>query len=148
MLGTGQQEVYIKINREKVMEYDTSELDNLISMYIDNIYNIQKSIGHKEQDKLKQHNVELVEFCLIPHLPKLTLSIVIKILKKDSSDIIIKVLAAGEIDGILTQHGINIIEDIEYEAKQNRTFRELLKYVWQGDISDDIYQRVQKVSRS
>lgn len=54
-------------------------------------------------------------------------------------------LAAGPLEDILSYHGEQFIERVEEEAKKNSKFAWLLGGVWRFQMSDEIWERVQKV---
>lgn len=53
------------------------------------------------------------------------------------------ILAAGPLEDLLSYHGQAFIERVEIEAKQNKDFAWLLGGVWQFEMSDEIWARVQ-----
>lgn len=124
------------------MEYNTKELDELINDWLNYIYSMKKAKTKSEEDKLKPYDMELMEDCIIKKMPNLALSIILKILDKDSSDIVMEVLSAGELEELLSLHGEKIIKIIEETAKKNSKFKKLLGGVWQGEMPDEIYKRV------
>jgi hypothetical protein len=66
-------------------------------------------------------------------------------LRSDSSGHLMSNLAAGPLEDLLSAHGPAYIERIEAEARSNPLFASLLGGVWQSDIRDDIWARVQAV---
>lgn len=126
----------------KYMNYNTEELDILVDTWIAFQHNMNIANTKDDEDKIQCYDMELMDNCIIAKLPKLGLSIILKILEKDSSDIILPVLAAGELEDILSFHGESIITLVEKIAYQNSKFKKLLGGVWQGDMSDEIYQRI------
>ncbi|RLA59771.1 MAG: hypothetical protein DRQ78_10225 [Epsilonproteobacteria bacterium] len=124
------------------MKYNTQELDKLVDEWIAFRYHMNNAKTKTEEDKLQCYDMELMDNCIISKLPKLALSIIVQILEKDSSDRIVPVLAAGELEDILSLHGENIIELIEQTAHKNLKFKKLLGGIWQANMSDEIYKRV------
>ncbi|WP_423221938.1 DUF6869 domain-containing protein [Ideonella margarita] len=55
------------------------------------------------------------------------------------------VLAAGPMEDLLGYHGPSFIERVEVEARRNPQFAWMLGGVWQCQMSDEIWARVQKV---
>jgi hypothetical protein len=55
------------------------------------------------------------------------------------------VLAAGPVEGLLGCHRPAFIERVEREARLNPLFAWMLGGVWQCQITDEIWARVQKV---
>lgn len=55
------------------------------------------------------------------------------------------VLAAGPLEDLLSYHGEDFIERVEAEAKVNAKFAHLLGGVWQSQMTDAIWIKVQQV---
>lgn len=55
------------------------------------------------------------------------------------------VLAAGPLEDLLSHHGASFIERVEVEAKTNPKFAHLLGGVWQFQMTDEVWGRVQQV---
>ena len=68
---------------------------------------------------------------------------ILEILKRDSSEIVTGILAAGPLEDIIEFYGPQVIETIEEEARKNPAFRKLLKGVWESS-TPDIWARVLK----
>ena len=124
------------------MDYITQELNTLVDEWISFRYQMHNAKTKIEEDKIQCYDMELMDICIISKLPKLGLSIILKILEKDSSDIVMPVLAAGELEDILSLHGENIIDLVEKTAQNNLKFKKLLGGVWQAEMSYEIYKRV------
>lgn len=82
---------------------------------------------------------------LISNEPETAWDIIKKILKYDSSLKVISRLAAGPLEDLLVDHGDKFIDRVEEEAKKNPDFAKLLGGVWQNAMSDEIWERIQKV---
>ncbi|MFL6586669.1 MAG: DUF6869 domain-containing protein [Luteimonas sp.] len=61
------------------------------------------------------------------------------------SDENLGLLAAGVLEDLLSFHGHDFIERIEHQAKINPKFAWMLGGVWQFQMSDEIWQRVQSI---
>ena len=57
-------------------------------------------------------------------------------------------LAAGPLEDLLSYHGERVIGDVEALAKEDPEFRKCLAGVWQNDMEDEMYARVQKAADS
>ena len=57
-------------------------------------------------------------------------------------------LAAGPLEDLLSYHGRTVIDDIEALAKEDPEFRKCLAGVWQADMEEELYARVQKAANS
>ncbi|MBC5786384.1 hypothetical protein H8N03_25830 [Ramlibacter sp. USB13] len=55
------------------------------------------------------------------------------------------VLAAGALEDLLCLHGPEFIERVEAEAVANPKFAHVLGGVWQSQMSEEIWERVQRV---
>ncbi len=56
------------------------------------------------------------------------------------------VLAANHLEDLLVEHGTEVIGDLEELASVDAEFRRCLSGVWQNNIDEDIYARVQAAS--
>lgn len=74
--------------------------------------------------------------------PSLALDFVLEILTKDLTTHQLGVLAAGPLEDVLANHGLDIIERVEIEARRNPQFRYLLGGVWQNAMPDEAWKRV------
>jgi hypothetical protein len=54
-------------------------------------------------------------------------------------------LAAGPLEDLLSYHGAAYVDRVESMAKDNPKFAWLLGGVWQSQMSDDVWNRVQRV---
>lgn len=54
-------------------------------------------------------------------------------------------LAAGPIEDLLSRHGDRWINHVEEEADRSPAFRSTLGGVWQNQMTDPVWERVQKV---
>ena len=54
-------------------------------------------------------------------------------------------LAGGPLETLLAWHGQAFIDRVEYEARNNDAFRQLLGGVWRQDMPDDIWDRITQV---
>jgi len=77
--------------------------------------------------------------------PDSALQFVLEVLRRDHSDKILEVLSAGPLEDILAKHGERMIEQVETEARSNPLFARLLGSVWQNEMSDPDWRRVQAV---
>ncbi|WP_310446095.1 DUF6869 domain-containing protein [Thiobacillus sp.] len=63
--------------------------------------------------------------------------------KADPSHHTFQNLAAGPLEDLLSDHGRDLIEQVETEARRNPNFNLLLGGVWQGGMSEEIWARIQ-----
>jgi len=82
---------------------------------------------------------------LVEEKPDLGWLFILEVLKIDSSTAVRETLSAGPLEDLLTQHAVQMIERVENEARSNPQFASLLGGVWKNAMSDDIWERVQKV---
>jgi uncharacterized protein DUF6869 len=63
--------------------------------------------------------------------------------KRNISDEVIAVLAAGPLEDLLSKNGASFIGRVEELASRDEKFRFLLGGVWQNAMPDDIWRRVE-----
>src|SRR5687768_11475068 len=72
-------------------------------------------------------------------------ALILAVLAKDQSNRVLEDLSAGPLEDLLADHGEEVIDRVEREAKLNPDFARLLGGVWQSHIPLDVWQRVQAV---
>ena len=77
--------------------------------------------------------------------PERAFQFVLEVLRRDHSNKILQVLSAGPLEDILAKHGEQMIGRVESEARSNPLFAKLLGGVWQNEMSDPVWRRVQAV---
>ena len=68
---------------------------------------------------------------------------ILEILRRDQSNAVLEALGAGPIEDLLAKHAGAVIDRLEAEAAANPIFAGLLAGVWQNEMPDAIWQRVQ-----
>jgi hypothetical protein len=63
--------------------------------------------------------------------------------KHDPTHATFQNLAAGPLEDLLGSHGAELIEQVEVEARRNPSFNLLLGGVWQNEISNEVWARIQ-----
>lgn len=115
-----------------------SEIQKIIINYIKFIY-----ANEKAEDEYFWAWENIID--LISDEPETAWIIIKKILKTDSSPKVISRLSAGPLEDLLVDHGEKFIDRVEEEAKMNPDFAKLLGGVWKNAMSDEIWERIQKV---
>jgi hypothetical protein len=64
-------------------------------------------------------------------------------LVREAPDQAFGAIAAGPLEGFLGRFGAEYIDDIEQQAARDAKFRSILKGVWQHQMSDEVWARVQ-----
>jgi hypothetical protein len=77
--------------------------------------------------------------------PDAGLTVVWQICRKNSSDPILEVLAAGPLENLLARHGKALISRIVDLASQDNGFRRLLGGVWSGGIDRTVWAQIRAV---
>lgn len=77
--------------------------------------------------------------------PEKAFEFVLQVLRQNHTSHILEVLSAGPLEDILTKHGERMIDRVEAEARSNPIFATLLGGVWQNEMSDEVWRRVQAV---
>jgi Family of unknown function (DUF6869) len=70
---------------------------------------------------------------------------ILEALKLDASVAVVEVLSAGPLEDLLGYHGDRVIAHVEREARNNPAFAKLLGGVWRGQMTPEIWARVQSV---
>jgi hypothetical protein len=63
--------------------------------------------------------------------------------RRNISDRVVSLLAAGPLEDLLAKHGPKFIERVEELARQDQKFNSLLGGVWQNTMTDEVWKRVQ-----
>ncbi|WP_353065449.1 hypothetical protein RBB77_05620 [Tunturibacter psychrotolerans] len=71
--------------------------------------------------------------------------VILKVHERDQSIAIRQVLSAGTIENLLSHFGELYIERVEEKARQDPAFAKVLGGVWQDQMSDEIWSRLQAV---
>lgn len=79
--------------------------------------------------------------------PQQGLTLIKTLLERAENDHLIANLAAGPLETLLSRHGSSIIDEIETESLKNKKFNYLLGGVWKGGMSDEVWERFQKIER-
>jgi hypothetical protein len=66
---------------------------------------------------------------------------------REMSDEIMANLAAGPLEDLLRLHGDAFIERTEFKANSDSKFNRLLGGVWQNEMSNDVWERLNKVRK-
>lgn len=72
-------------------------------------------------------------------------SFILSVLAKDRSRQVMEQLSAGPLENLIADHGEEVVERVEAEARRNPAFASLLGGVWQSDAPPHIWKRVQAV---
>lgn len=80
--------------------------------------------------------------------PEVAWSAILQILERELTEDQIATLAAGPLEDLLAVHGAQFIERIEREAQRNPRLNHLLGGVWQNQMPQEIWERVQKARRA
>jgi hypothetical protein len=84
---------------------------------------------------------------MVREAPFECLGIVVDIIDKDDSDLILSNVAAGPLENLIAMSGGLVIGEIENVSRVNEGLKKALGMVWQGDIPDDIWTRVENSSK-
>lgn len=79
------------------------------------------------------------------HNPDLAIDLVLEILKFNPEERLLDILAAGPLEQVLANHGSKIIGRVEFLSESNARFACLLAGVWRNGMTEDIWNRVQKI---
>jgi hypothetical protein len=77
--------------------------------------------------------------------PEMLWVFILTVIKIDASNTVLQNLSAGPLEDLLSQYGEDFIDRVEAKAKENTLFAHLLGGVWQSDMPDQIWSRVNAV---
>jgi hypothetical protein len=98
----------------------------------------------EESEEYKIHSWAERQLCeLGRNDPELCLDIILTIIDRDQTNRVMANLAAGPLEDLLSEHGDRMINRVVTLAKSNDRFKHLLGGVWQGDMSDELWTRLQ-----
>jgi hypothetical protein len=105
---------------------------------------LQRSEEDSEEYKLNFWSFDKI-WDLTLYAPIDCWSVILTIFKKDQSELILGRLAAGPVESLLAFNGHKVISLLENAAIEFPEFRAMLSRVWRNAISEDVWQRLQKV---
>lgn len=76
--------------------------------------------------------------------PKACLAAVLRVVEKTKDPEVLSAVAAGPLEDLIDERGPEIIEELEWQARNDPDFKRLLMSVWECG-SDDVWARVSKV---
>jgi hypothetical protein len=79
--------------------------------------------------------------------PEVAWSAILQILGRELNDEQIASLAAGPVEELLVKHGAEFIDRVVSEAERNPRFNHLLGGVWQSEMSQELWLRVQSIRK-
>ena len=80
--------------------------------------------------------------------PEIAWQAILEISKHDLTDEQKSLLAGGPLETLLTWHGALFIDRVENQAKVDSRFNYLLGGIWQQDISDEVWSRIQNMRKT
>ena len=80
--------------------------------------------------------------------PELLWRFILEVHERDISEYVAGMLAAGPVEDLLSKFGASYIDKVEDIAQKDERFRQMLCGVWQNNMSDELWLRLQKVQGS
>ena len=118
--------------------------DTSISVWADAwIKNWDLDSKDPEQKKFAWATDKAWEACF--YNPELAWLLVEEISRRELDNKVASIFAAGPLEDLLSKHGELMIERFETKAKAEPKFANILGGVWQNDMTEEIWQRVQAV---
>ena len=99
--------------------------------------------GSEERERLLDTHDRVSD--LVLEQPESAWCFVLEALRIDSSTAVKETLSAGPLEDLLAQHGPLVVDRIEKQARLSPEFASLLGGVWKSSITDEVWERVQKV---
>lgn len=101
--------------------------------------------SEKKSKKNKYYPSVLKLHDLVQHQPLGAWHIILEILEQNPKQPLLTELAEGPMQDLVSFHAKDLIELILREARKNDKFNYLLGGVWNRDIPDDVWQRIEMV---
>ena len=124
---------------------DAQQKNNLANDWIEYTnLSIELGLTNPKVESLSSSSEALND--LIQTSPELALEIILRILELDQTPQIIGNLSAGPLEDFLVYNGEKYIDEIQQIAMRNQKFAKLLGGVWQNQISNTVWVKIQSVS--
>jgi hypothetical protein len=69
-----------------------------------------------------------------------------EIIARDQSDQILANIGAGPFEDLLVYHGARFMDQVESCARSSPAFKRMLGVVWQNEIPDDVWNRMNAIA--
>jgi len=119
---------------------NNEELARLANGWVAYRHDPKNEATWSEWSRSDQHLSELIE-----DWPLAAWRLILAILDLDQSMAVMQTLSAGPLEDLLWKHGPLMIEAIETQARTDPSFARLLGGVWQNNMTEEIWARVQAV---
>lgn len=121
------------------------EFGSLIQAWIERYLIVERDGDESEAAKSLFWSFEQLDR-LVRHDADNAWQVILAILNDTDNDFVLSNLAAGPLEDLLAKHGYDVIARVEEEANVNSRFRELLTGVWKNQISDEVWEKVQRAA--
>ncbi len=82
---------------------------------------------------------------LVERAPEDAWRIILAVIEKDTNRRSIPMFAAGALEDLMSRHGEAFIDRVEAMNRQSPAFRWALGGVWKGGMSNELWERFQKI---
>ena len=120
---------------------DTVEMDKIVTGWI---AGSDAELGSAEYERHVEALDEVMDWMVEGEGERLW-EFVLAAYKRDLSDKVIAMLAAGPLEDLLAKCGVDYIDRVEELARKDPRFNYLLGGVWRNSMTDDVWQRVQAI---
>ena len=118
-------------------EMDNDELNKIVSAWI---------LSHESDEGNWAH--EQVFDWIYDNKDEILWRFILMTYKRELSSKVISSLAAGPVEDLLAKFGSRYIDRVEHLAQQDEKFNMLLGGVWKNDMTDEVWQRLQKIRKN
>ena len=118
---------------------EDAELDRIVTAWI---AAEQAKRGSPEYETNRWAVSEVIDWALEGEGDRLW-QFILEVYKRDLSDKVIAVLAAGPLEDLLVKRGVDFIDHVKELARKDPRFNHLLGGVWRNTMTDEVWQRVQ-----
>ena len=78
--------------------------------------------------------------------PEVVWDVIVEVTRRQPTDEVLGMLGTGPLEDLMWKHGRDFIDRVEEEARINSELRNLLSGIYRGEIDDETWTRVVKIS--
>ncbi len=116
------------------------ELRSMVARWIDYYHDQKNDEKWQAWAATNEHLDYLIEY-----EPWDAWRVIVAIHARDKSYVISDSLCAGPVENLLVANGEQLIDEIAAYARKNASFATLLRGIWRGSMTDEVWARVQAI---
>ena len=127
-----------------------SDVEGLIEAWIEYYEILEKNGDLTGQSTVADDHLWAIERAdeLVRQDPEAGWRLIMELVLRCRSEYQLACLASGPLEDFLVKYGRDFIDRIEQTASTNNRFRETLVGVWQNEIPEEVWARIEKARRT